>query len=73
MLVGDHPALHADLRTLIDFDLALLGLQEVGRGKVAYAKHGTLRPNTVVTDLIMETAAARAGYDSTPGGTHVAA
>jgi CheY-like chemotaxis protein len=54
MVVDDHPALRAGLRSLIESDPALCVLVEVGSGEAAYAEYRSLRPDTVVMDLSME-------------------
>jgi two-component system invasion response regulator UvrY len=54
MVVDDHPALRAGLRSLIDSDPALRVLLEVGSGEAAYAEYRTQRPDAVVMDLSMD-------------------
>jgi DNA-binding NarL/FixJ family response regulator len=54
MVVDDHPALRAGLRSLIASDPALRVLVEVGSGEAAYAAYRSLRPDAVVMDLSME-------------------
>ncbi|HNO13473.1 MAG TPA: response regulator transcription factor [Accumulibacter sp.] len=54
LVVDDHPALRAGLRSLIDSDPALRVLAEVESGEAAYAAYRTHRPDTVVMDLSME-------------------
>ena len=54
MVVDDHPALRAGLRSLIDSDPALRVLLEVGSGEAAYAEYRAQRPDAVVMDLSMD-------------------
>lgn len=54
LVVDDHPALRAGLRSLIDSDPALRVLAEVESGEAAYAAYRTHCPDTVVMDLSME-------------------
>ncbi|MBN8437855.1 MAG: response regulator transcription factor [Candidatus Accumulibacter sp.] len=54
MVVDDHPALRAGLRSLIDSDPALRVLLEVGSGEAAYAEYRAQRPDVVVMDLSMD-------------------
>lgn len=54
MLVDDHPALRAGLRSLIDSDPALHVIAEVASGEAAYAEYRAKQPDTVVMDLSME-------------------
>lgn len=54
LVVDDHPALRAGLRSLIDSDPALRVLAEVESGEAAYAAYRKYRPDTVVMDLSME-------------------
>lgn len=54
MVVDDHPALRAGLRSLIDSDPGLRVLSEVASGEAAYAEYRLARPDTVVMDLSME-------------------
>ncbi|MEF8713750.1 MAG: response regulator transcription factor [Accumulibacter sp.] len=54
LVVDDHPALRAGLRSLIDSDPALRVLAEVESGEAAYAAYRKHLPDTVVMDLSME-------------------
>ena len=54
LVVDDHPALRAGLRSLIDSDPALRVLAEVDSGEAAYAAYRKHLPDTVVMDLSME-------------------
>ena len=54
MVVDDHAALRAGLRSLIDSDPGLRVVEEASSGEAAYAQYRTLRPDTVVMDLSME-------------------
>ena len=54
MVVDDHPALRAGLRSLIDSDAGLRVLLEVASGEAAYAVYRPIRPDAVVMDLSME-------------------
>lgn len=54
MVVDDHAALRAGLRSLIDSDPGLRVVLEVPSGEAAYGQYRTLRPDTVVMDLSME-------------------
>ncbi|MBN8497463.1 response regulator transcription factor [Accumulibacter sp.] len=54
MVVDDHAALRAGLRSVIDSDPGLRVVLDVPSGEVAYAQYQTLRPDTVVMDLSME-------------------
>ena len=54
MIVDDHPALRAGLRSLIDSDPGLRVLLEVDSGEAAYAEFRSAHPDVVVMDLSME-------------------
>lgn len=54
MVVDDHPALRAGLRSLIESDAGLRVLVDVASGEAAYGEYRALRPDVVVMDLSME-------------------
>lgn len=53
MVVDDHPALRAGLRSLIESDAGLRVLLDVASGEAAYGEYRALRPDVVVMDLSM--------------------
>ncbi|HRD87835.1 MAG TPA: response regulator transcription factor [Accumulibacter sp.] len=54
MVVDDHPALRAGLRSLIESDAGLRVLVDVASGEAAYGEYRALRPDVVVMDLSMD-------------------
>jgi DNA-binding NarL/FixJ family response regulator len=54
MVVDDHPALRAGLRSLIESDAGLRVVLDVASGEEAYGEYRARRPDVVVMDLSME-------------------
>lgn len=54
MVVDDHPALRAGLRSLIDSNSGLQVLLDVANGEATYAEYRNNRPDVLVMDLSME-------------------
>jgi two-component system invasion response regulator UvrY len=54
LLVDDHPALRAGLRSLLSSDPGLLVLADVSSGEEAYAWYRAHHPDVVVMDLSMQ-------------------
>ncbi|EXI74664.1 MAG TPA: response regulator transcription factor [Candidatus Accumulibacter phosphatis] len=54
MVVDDHPALRAGLRSLIESDTGLRVVRDLESGEAAYGEYRTLRPDVVVMDLSMD-------------------
>ncbi|WP_374690697.1 response regulator [Accumulibacter sp.] len=54
MVVDDHPALRAGLRSLIESDAGLRVLVDVASGEAAYGEYRAQRPDVVVMDLSMD-------------------